>query len=120
VNFPRESISIPDDAEHYATDARPDGAVGGPGIERVQAEIASALGKRGELAEADGALSATASWALHEAHSGRPLDAVGTDAAARHFGFGGVFIGLLAFDMQTKQDWEGQLAKFPRNMPITR
>ena len=120
VNFPKEPISIPDDADHYASEARPDGAVGGPGIERVQADIASALRKRGEHAEADGALSAAASWALHEVHSGRPLDAVGSDAAARHFGFGGVFIGLMEFDTKTKQDWDDQLDKVPKNIPITR
>jgi len=120
ASFPQESISVPDDLDHYATEARPDGAVGGPGVERVQAEIAAALAKRGERSEADGALSATASWALREAHRSRPLNLIAADAASRHFGFGGVVIGYMVFDTHADPDWDGKLEIFPRNMPITR
>lgn len=120
ANFPKESISVPDDWDHYATEARPDGAVGGPGVERVQAEIAAALAKRGGRAETDGSLSATASWALREAHESRPVNLLGSDAASRHFGFGGVVLGYIVFDAHAPQDWDAQLELIPRNMPITR
>ena len=120
ANFPQESISVPDDLDHYATEPRPDGAVGGPGIERVQAEIAAALAKRGDRAEADGSLSATASWMLRETHSSHPLSLIAGDAASRHFGFGGVLLCFMVFDTHAKQDWSDQLEIVPRNMPITR
>jgi len=111
---------VPDDLDHYATEARPDGAVGGPGIERVQGEIAAALAKRGDRAEADGSLSATASWMLREAHRSHPLNLIAGDAASRHFGFGGVMLSYMVFDAQAKQDWSETLEIIPRNMPITR
>src|SRR6478735_3483254 len=120
VSFPVESISIPDDSDHYETEARPDGVVGGPGVERIRNEIASALAKRGDHAETDGSLSATASWALREAHRSRPINLLGSDAASRHFGFGGVVLGYLLFDANAHQDWGTLLEIIPPNMPITR
>jgi len=120
ASFPQESIEVPDDLASYATAARPDGVVGGPGVERVHAELAAALAKRGEHAEADGSLGATAAWVLREAHHSRPGSLIASDSASRHFGFGGVLIGYLVFDSLAKQDWEEQLELIPRNMPITR
>ena len=120
ANFPKESISVPDDVDHYSTEPRPDGVVGGPGTDRVSVQIAAALAKRGDHAEIDGSLGATASWALREVHRSRPIDPVATDAASRHFGFGGVMIGNMAFDTSVTQDWDEQLAHVPRNLPITR
>lgn len=120
AKFPQESISVPDDVDHYTTEARPGGALGGPGIERIQAELAAALAKRGDRAEADGSLGATASWALREAHHSRPLDLVGSDAASRHFGFGGVLLGYMVFDVQQNPVWDRLLEFIPPNMPITR
>jgi uncharacterized protein YkwD len=120
VSFPKESISVPDELEHYSSEPRPDGAVGGPGVERVQANVVAALKKRGDHAEADGSLSGTASWALHEIHDGRSVDSVGCDAASRHFGFGGVVIAYIAFDAQAEPDWSEQLERFPHGIPLTR
>jgi len=120
VRFPKESISVPDELEHYSSEARPDGAVGGPGVERIQANVEAALKKRGDHAEADGSLSATASWALREAHNSRSVDAVGCDAASRHFGFGGVVSAYITFDAHAEPDWNDQLERFPRGIPITR
>ena len=111
---------MPDDLDHYSSEPRPDGAVGGPGVERVQANVVAALKKRGDHAEADGALSGTASWALHEMHDGRPIDSVGCDAASRHFGFGGVVIAYIAFDTLAEPDWNEQLERLPRGVPLTR
>ena len=120
ASFPKESISVPDDVDHYATEPRPDGAVGGPGIDQVQVEIADALAKRGDHAELDGSLGATASWALRRVYESRPIDAVGGEAASRHFGFGGTFIAYLLFDRLAKKSWDEQLAPIPRNLRITR
>lgn len=44
--FPIEHISVPDGADRYLTMPRPD-ALGGPGLERVEAEIRTALTERG-------------------------------------------------------------------------
>jgi uncharacterized protein YkwD len=120
ASFPKESISVPDDLDHYSSEVRPDGVVGGPGVEQVQAEIVAALVKRGEHAQADGSLGATASWALREAHQNRGINLLGSDAASRHFGFGGQMIGYMVFDSQAAQDWDAKLELIPRNVPITR
>lgn len=120
VRFPKESISVPDELGQYASEARPDGVVGGPGIERIQAHVVAALEKRGDHAEADGSLSATASWVLHQAHDSRTIDAVACDASSRHFGFGGVIVGYLAFDANAEPDWSEQLERLPHGIPITR
>jgi hypothetical protein len=120
VRFPKESISVPDELEHYSSEPRPDGAVGGPGVERIQGNVVAALKKRGDHAEADGSLSGTASWALHEMHNGRAVDSVSCDAASRHFGFGGVVIAYLAFDTLAEPDWNEQLGRLPQGIPLTR
>jgi hypothetical protein len=95
--FVAERIPVADEVSQYTTDARPDGAVGGNGVEQLQADVASALAKRGDSAEADGALSATASWALSEVNQGHPVDVISVEGACRHFGFGGVVMSLAAF-----------------------
>ncbi|HWZ91348.1 MAG TPA: CAP domain-containing protein [Polyangiaceae bacterium] len=118
--FPAESISVPDDVSQYSTAAQPDGAVGGGGVEQLQADVASALAKRGEHADADGALSAAASWALSEVNKGHPVDLIAIDLASRHFGFAGILISMAAFDMQHQDPWRDQLERAPRNVPITR
>lgn len=120
VRFPKETISVPDELERYSSEPRPDGAVGGPGVERIQANVVAALKKRGDHAEADGALSGTASWALHQMHEGHAIDLVACDAASRHFGFGGVVIAYIAFDTLAEPDWSEQLERLPHGVPLTR
>ncbi|MEI9954351.1 MAG: hypothetical protein WDO74_36615 [Pseudomonadota bacterium] len=115
-----ESIPVPDDVSQYTTEARPDGAVGGPGVEQLQADVAGALVNRGDHAQADGALSAAASWALSEVNQGHAVDLIAIEAASRHFGFGGILISLAAFGMQQQDSWRHQLERAPSNVPITR
>jgi uncharacterized protein YkwD len=118
--FPAESIPVPDDVAQYSTAAQPEGAVGGGGVEQLQADVASALAKRGEHAQADGALSATASWALSEVNKGHSVDLIAVELAARHFGFAGILISMAAFDMQHPDTWREQLERAPSNVAITR
>jgi len=118
--FVGESIPVADEVGHYTTEAQPDGAVGGPGVERLQADVAGALAKRGDHAQADGALSATASWLLSEVNKGHAIDLGGIETASRHFGFGGVLISFAAFGMQQNDAWRDQLERAASNMPITR
>ena len=118
--FVAETIPVPDEVSRYTTEPQPDGAVGGHGVERLQADVASALAKRGDRAEADGALSAAASWALSEVNKGHALDLIALEAASRHFGFGGILISLAAFGMDQQDSWQEQLERAPSNVPITR
>ena len=83
--YPAEPISIPNAVGQYSTAAQPHGAVGGKGIDELRAKVAAALAERGEHAEADGALGATASFALKELNQGRSLDLVALEAASREF-----------------------------------
>jgi uncharacterized protein YkwD len=120
ARFRPEKIPLSDEASVYRSDARPEGAVGGPGVEQIAAEVAAALAKRGTPAQADGALSAAASWALHEANEGRPQDPKSLDAAARHYGFGGAIWGAVVWGTAGEPMWRRQLEQTPANIPITR
>lgn len=117
--FPVESIEVPGNVPEYATTPQLDGGLGAAG-EQLRADIAAALAERGERAEVDGALSATASWGLREAHEGRAVDLIGVEAASRHFGFGGVLMVFMAFDARSDETWRQQLQRAPHNLPINR
>lgn len=118
--FVAESIPVPDDVAQYTTEAQPAGAVGGVGVEQLQADVAGALAKRGDHAQADGALSAAASWTLSEVNQGHAIDLIAVESASRHFGFGGILISTAAFGMQQRELWREQLERAPSNVPITR
>jgi uncharacterized protein YkwD len=118
--FPIESIAVPDEASTYLTDARPDGVLGGPGVERVQARLLKKLAARGDRAEADGALGATACWALREVHRRNRVDSVSAELASRHYGFSGVVRGAMAFDTRADDFVGDQLERLPRNMSASR
>lgn len=118
--YPAEKISVPQAAEQYNTAPQPDGAVGGKGVEQLRAEVAAALAERGEKAEADGALAATASFALNELNQGRPLQLAALEAASRRYGFAGILISTSGFDNEHRGLWREQLEATARNMPITR
>jgi uncharacterized protein YkwD len=118
--FVTEPISVPDEVAQYTTVAQPDGAVGGPGIEQLQADVARALVERGDHAEPDGALGATASWVLSDVNKGHSVDLIAAEAASRRFGFGGVIVSLVAFGTQQADAWRDQLEHAPRNVAITR
>lgn len=120
ARFVAESIPVPDTASVYTTEAQPDGAVGGRGVNKLQADVVAALEKRGDHPQADGALSAAASWTLSEANQGRSGDAMATEAAARRFGFAGVVIAAIVVGMDQPDLWREQLERTPSNMPITR
>ncbi|HYQ44245.1 MAG TPA: CAP domain-containing protein [Polyangiaceae bacterium] len=120
ARFVPEPIPVPDAVSLYMSEARPEGAVGGRGIEQLEADVVAALAKRGDHAQPDGALSAAASWALSEANQGRSVDAIATEAAARRFGFGGIVIATVVVGMDQQDLWRQQLERTPSNMPITR
>src|SRR6478609_1144921 len=118
--FVSESIPVADGVSLYTTEAQPDGAVGGPGIERLQADIESALLKRGDHAQADGGLGATASWLLNELNQGHAVDSGAVEVASRRYGFAGVLSSFAGFGIDQSDAWRDQLERVAGNMPITR
>ncbi len=120
VRYPIEKIPVPDASEVYMAEARTDGVVGGPGADKVEAELLEMLRARGAEPHADGALGATACWALREVNEGRKVDLIAVDVASRHFGFGGVLATLGAFDMSARDVLREAVTTMPKNVPLTR
>ncbi len=118
---PAEHIDVPDEVALYSTDATPDGVTGGEGSQRLSADLAEAIAKRGTVAVPDGALGATASWILREVNEGRSFGQAQTDAQARRFGFAGVIVSMAGFGTEDNGDtWKKAIEQVPPNMPITR
>jgi hypothetical protein len=120
ARFPAEKIPVPDDSQIYMAEARPDGVTGGPGGDKVEAELFELLRQRTEKPLADGALGGTACWALREIHDGRRVDMIASDFASRHFGFGGVLVATGVFDMSAGDSWHELVKTLPNNVPLTR
>lgn len=120
ARFPVERIPLPEGSEIYAAEPRPDGVVGGPGGEKLEADVLEVLRPRGEKPAADGALAGTACWALREVNEGRRVDLVAGDLACHKFGFGGVLVTLAVFGMNTPDMWHEQLKGFPSNVSLAR
>jgi uncharacterized protein YkwD len=122
VHGPPEHVEVPEAVETYSTAAAPNGVVGGPGGERLAADIAAELVKRGTPAVADGALAAAATWVLRDLNEGRGISQSSGEAAARAFGFTGVIESMVGFslDAENGEAWRDALARVPENLPITR
>jgi uncharacterized protein YkwD len=114
-----ETIAVPEEARVYTTDPRSDDAANN-GAPALEAEVTSALAKRGDKAVADGALTATAKWLLREANQQRPIGPRSGDAASRHFGFSGVVTSLVVFDAGHPETWREALAQIPKNVQLNR
>ena len=117
-----EAISVPSSASRYQTDAAPTGVVGGPGGQELAAEIAAELTHRGNVATADGALAATASWILRELNEGRPLEQTSSEQMTRRYGFAGVVLSMAGFELNAghAELWRDAIGRVPANLPITR
>lgn len=121
TSFRTEAIPLNTaEAAVYSSVARPDGAPRSPESSRIGAEIAAALAERGTRADSDGALGDAASWALREVNQGRIPDLRTLEAAARHYGFGGVVAGFSAGPTAGDSSWRRALEQVPANVPITR
>ena len=104
----------------YATGLTPGGVVGAA-AQGLVAEVSAALVQRGDVAEADGLLGATATWMLRELLEGRSVDQAAGDAAARRVGFAGVVLSMAGFDRaQNGQLWRDALGRVPANLPVNR
>jgi uncharacterized protein YkwD len=120
ARYPVEKIPVPDPSEIYTHEARPDGVTGGPGGDKVEAEVLQLLRSRGAAPRADGALGATACWMLREINEGRRVDSISIDIASHYFGFGGVVTSGTAFGMNDRDSLRDTVAAMPKNIPLTR
>lgn len=120
AQFPVENIRVPDASEVYMAEARPDGVTGGPGADKVEADLVQVLRSRGAEPRADGALGAMACWVLREGHEGRQVDAISMDAASRYFGFGGVVVSAGMFGTNALDMLRENVETIPKNVPLTR
>src|SRR5215207_7511750 len=74
--FPAERIPVAERVADYHSAPQPGGATGHQRARELAARVTDELARRGQRAEADGALASTACWALDRVHRGRQLDAV--------------------------------------------
>jgi uncharacterized protein YkwD len=109
-------------AAEYVGAPRPNGVVGGPDATELARSIAGALTGRGDTAEPDGALAATARWFLAEVVAGRPPTSTACERTARRFGYVGTVVTAVAFDLDHPEapGWREAMAGLPRNLPLTR
>jgi Cysteine-rich secretory protein family len=118
--FPVEEIPVvAERVAHYTSAPQPGGATGHRSARELAAQVSEELARRGQRAQADGALANTACWALDRVHRGRQVDSVSLDAASRRFGFGGVVATFAAFGTSTDA-WREPLDRTPSNVPLNR
>lgn len=118
-------IDVPPYAQVYSTAAQPAGVRGGDVASRAEALLKEKLRRRGDRdAEADGALGATAAWALKRAYQNRSVSdtRVLADAAMR-FGFTGLVEGFAVMPLSEERAealLDTMLAGVPLNSRINR
>jgi uncharacterized protein YkwD len=94
------SVEVPPFATMYSTDAGPDGVRGGPAASDAQALLEKELAARGDDAEPDGELGATAAWILRNAYAERPApDTAEVTRLAQRFGYAGMIQGFALGDL---------------------
>jgi uncharacterized protein YkwD len=109
-------------AEEYVAAPRPNGVAGGPDAAELARAVSGALAGRGDTAEPDGALAATARWFLGEVVEGRPPSSTACERTARRFGYVGTVVTAAAFDLDHPgaNGWREAIGALPRNIPLTR
>src|SRR5690348_946442 len=74
VPTPQTTPASVSQTSRYSTSAAVGGVLGGAAAQELDLELSAELSRRGDIAVADGALAATASWILGELAESRPLD----------------------------------------------
>jgi uncharacterized protein YkwD len=103
-------VALAEPAVSYDARLKPFGVIGGDAAERLSADVKATLVARGDQAEADGSLSAVASWALQESSDNRQVDSKTVEWAVRRFGFSGVYVGFSVFPTEAHWAWQPSLA----------
>lgn len=90
-------LDVPPYSESYSTEAGSDGVRGGATASDAQGLLEQQLKARGDEAEPDRALAATAAWALQSAYAKRDVsDTKLVTTTAQRFGFAGLVLGFVA------------------------
>jgi uncharacterized protein YkwD len=118
------TVPVPPYVESYSTDAGPSGLRGGESAADAQTLLVEQLKARGDEAELDRALNATAAWALQGAYEKRDVsDTTLITTAAQRFGFAGLVLGFAAGSLHEQQahlSLVELIAQVPKNTHINR
>ena len=117
------NVEVPPDAKTYTTSKGSNGVRGGGSGKEAEALLETELEARGDAAEPDGALAATAAWALKAAYEKQPVSGAATADAAHRFGFAGMTLGWIAGavgEERTHASLKELVAQVPKNTPINR
>lgn len=121
---PSTPVVVPGYAESYSTAAGSDGVRGGAVASDAQRLLEERLRARGDAAEPDSALAATAAWALQSAYARRSVsDTKLVTTTAQRFGFAGPVLGLVAGPLaeeQVRLSVNELVAQVPSNTRINR
>lgn len=117
-------VEVPGYAESYSTAAGGDGVRGGAVASDAQRLLEERLKARGDTAEPDSALAATAAWALQSAYARRNVsDTKLVTTTAQRFGFAGPVLGFIAGPLaeeQVRLSLNELVAQVPSNTRINR
>ncbi|MFZ5890733.1 MAG: CAP domain-containing protein [Myxococcota bacterium] len=117
-------VVVPAYATLYTTSAGADGVRGGGAARDAEVELRRRLAGRGDSAQPDGALAATAAWALRRAYAGETVaDTRLLTDAARRFGFTGLVEGFVVMPLSDPRAPEllgSMLSGVPGNSPVNR
>jgi len=118
-------VEVPPDATEYSTSAGSHGVRGGENARAAERILQDELVPRGDQAEPDAALAATAAWLLHTAYVGQnnTSDATEITLATQRFGFAGSILGSATGNMGAEAGHDALrdiLSQVPKNTPINR
>lgn len=118
-------VELPPEATEYTTSSGSNGVRGGESARDAERILKDELLERGDQAEPDAALAATASWLLHTAYAGQnnTSDAAAAALAAQRFGFAGAMLGTVTGALGSEQgrgSLREILSQIPKNTPINR
>src|SRR5258707_11948706 len=117
-------VDVPSFATSYSTRAGSNGVRGGSVASDAENRLREYLQARGDKAEPDTALAATAAWALRSAYSKEPVsDATIATQGAQRFGFTGIIHGVMIGPLEEERArvfLKELVAQVPKNSPINR
>jgi uncharacterized protein YkwD len=120
----KPEIEVPAYAKFYSTSAGSNGVRGGGAAGQAEALLKEKLAARGDQAEPDGALAATAAWAMRRAYSDEGVTDTRVLADAAHrFGFTGMVEGFVVMpfsEARARELVRSMLSGVPSNSRVNR
>jgi uncharacterized protein YkwD len=118
------NVEVPPFATEYSTDAGSHGVRGGTSASDAEALLEKELDARGDEAEPESQLGATAAWILHRAYDQRPApDTAEVTRIAQRFGYAGMIQGFALGDMgraDVRASLHALVAQVSKNSRINR